>query len=163
MKFWLFFGGLALFIAGWFLFFKPFEVEKRSKQSTKIAFENFTFIEKGPKGTGLFMRGRRASSVDGRLYFYGIELLKEGDALKAQKGLYTGTKLYLEKDVWLQTSEYTLWTSKALYYLKTGIIQIDAPFVLQSDTIETKGQRAVVNLKEKEIKAYKIEARVEIR
>ena len=162
MKFRLFFALLALFIGAWTLFFKPFEVSEHQKGERAIVFENFLFDELTPKGKSVSIVGARGIAREGRLELHEILLRKEDMRLKAKEGVYADSKVTLYGGVDLNTSRFEVKTSKALYYLKAGIIHIDSAFEFLSPNLWARGKRAVVDLRRKSINAYKIEARVKI-
>ncbi len=162
MKFRLFFFALAAFIVAWMVFFKPFEIEEGKTAQRKITFENFLFKELTPQGKSVVVQGSKALAYDEKLLFYDVFLQKEDLRLSAKEGIYTPTKVVLQRNVDLNTSRFRIKTSKALYYLKAGIININSPFQFFSDNIRATGKRAVVDLRQRRMKAYKIKAKVKI-
>ncbi|NPA65127.1 MAG: hypothetical protein GXO16_09170 [Epsilonproteobacteria bacterium] len=162
MRFRLFFALLAIFIGLWTLFFKPVEVAPHKVSDAWIKFERFSFVALTPRGRELALQGLSAKALGDRLLLSDITLYKDDLTLQADEANYTDDVLELSQDISLRSKEYTLLCDKARYYLKGGIIQILSPFEFRSQRLWAKGKRGVVYLKERKIKAYKIQAKVEI-
>jgi len=157
----LFYLGLILFIALWFVAFRPYEVEARGSAGAKVGVERFVYKELDSEGVRIWMAGRRGSYDQKRLQAYKIFVrdANKSETLQADYGLYRERRLDLQGRVRYAGDPYRFYSQKAIYFLEPKKLHVPSRFLLLRPDFNATGSELFYYKKSGKIVAYNIKAK----
>ena len=165
MKLWSFYGGLMLFIALWFVLFKPYEIGKKKATPTTILIEKFHYEELGLKGKKLDLFGSKGV-YDQKILRIEKLLARDPDkneSIRANVGIYDKVLLKLRGNVHYRSPQYRFTSQKANYYKKLEKLVVPVKFWLYSKEFNATGSSLVYYKRSGRIEASQIDAKVMFR
>ncbi len=151
---------LFLFIAGWLLFFHPFEVSLKNTATTQLQIEKFVFRLLTPQGEDLWLKGQKGIKNADLLKIWDLEVQHGDERLLAKKGVYSGQLLRLRHNVRFLKKDMAFHCDVALYSVTTKILKVPGSFDLRTPTMHIQGRRLVYNQKVGTIRAKDIKASI---
>ncbi len=157
----LFYLGLVLFIAVWFVAFRPYEVEARGNQGTKVNFERFIYKELDSEGLRIWMAGKKGSYDQTRLDAHKIVVrdANKSETLRANYGRYVKGRLTLTGNVRYRKDPYRFYSKKAIYYTTQKKLHVPTRFLLLRTDFNATGSELFYYKKSGKIVAYNIKAK----
>ena len=157
----LFYGLLLLFVAGWFYFFRPYEVDRPAKSSGGITFWRFDYKELDQNGTRLWLAGEWGR-LDGERITAQKPLLRDAErneTLGAEYGVYDQERIELTQNVRYRSPVYRFESQKAIYHLEAQKLHVPVPFWLFHKDLNATGSELFYFKKSGKIVAYDIKAK----
>ena len=152
---------LSLFVIGWILFFKPYEVTLQNSPPRNIVFENFTFKLITPKEVQAILVGKKGIKEGKRVTIYDFHFQKDKESLSANKGVYQEPLLEVFDNVDYKRPHFELISSYGKYFLDKKILKVPLKFTIFTKEGKIKGDHLVYYLKSDKILARDIYAKIE--
>ena len=158
----LFYLGLVLFIAVWFVAFRPYEVEGRQKGGgAQIAFEAFVYKELDNQGTRIWVEGRRGTYNERRMEAFDLFVrdVNSTEILEADRGVYQDGVLEAQGRVRYRKDPYRFRSERALYDTRQKKLHVPTHFFLERTDFNATGSELFYYKKSGKIVAYNIKAK----
>ncbi|MRJ02858.1 MAG: hypothetical protein GXO19_06305 [Epsilonproteobacteria bacterium] len=165
MRLHLFYLFLILFILGWLILFKPYELISLRENIPTLRFQNFTFKELETNGTTLMLDGKYGAYQHRRVYIVApkIYLVGKSERLRADKGIYRSRIVKLKGSVAYRSPTYRFYTDRANYVVDKEIIYTPTHFWFESPELNVSGSKLFYLRRSGKIVGYDINAKALIR
>ena len=162
MRLYLFYFAILLFIVGWIVVFKPYEVKKIPPASQVISLEKFNYKKKDVNGTKVLLEANRGRINNQLLTAFMLDLYfpDKNASLRAKEARMKEKTVDLKGNVEFVSDDFRFYTDRARYLLNDEVLYVPERFRYVSNRLSVWGGSLVYYKSIGKIVANKIRAKV---